>query len=292
MRLQITNSLTERVSFVMGLRINTNVASLSAQRNLSKASVSLGRNFEHLSTGKRIARASDDAAGLAISTRLSAQVRSLQQASRNANDGISMVQTAEGSLGEIANVLSRARELAVQSANGTLSATDKDGLQQEFSNLLNQVNQISSSTSFNGISLLDGSTPTIALQIGAGTTGGTDTLTVSLTSSTATALSINALNIGSTGNATAAITALDTAIDTISASRSALGAVQNTLSGTISAIDNRSENLAGANSRIVDVDVAAETAELTKNNILQQAALAVLAQANQQPSSALTLLRN
>ncbi len=276
----------------MGLRINTNVASLSAQRNLSKASVSLGRNFEHLSTGKRIARASDDAAGLAISTRLSAQVRSLQQASRNANDGISMVQTAEGSLGEIANVLSRARELAVQSANGTLSATDKDGLQQEFANLLNQVNQISSSTSFNGISLLDGSTPSISLQIGAGTTGGTDTLTVSLTSSTATALSINTLDIGSTGNATAAITALDTAIDTISASRSALGAVQNTLSGTISAIDNRSENLAGANSRIVDVDVAAETAELTKNNILQQAALAVLAQANQQPSSALTLLRN
>jgi len=276
----------------MGLRINTNVASLSAQRNLSKASVSLGRNFEHLSTGKRIARASDDAAGLAISTRLSAQVRSLQQASRNANDGISMVQTAEGSLGEIANVLSRARELAVQSANGTLSATDKDGLQQEFANLLNQVNQISSSTSFNGISLLDGSTPSISLQIGAGTTGGTDTLTVSLTSSTATALSINTLDIGSTGNATAAITALDTAIDSISASRSALGAVQNTLSGTISAIDNRSENLAGANSRIVDVDVAAETAELTKNNILQQAALAVLAQANQQPSSALTLLRN
>ena len=276
----------------MGLRFNTNVASLSAQRNLSKASVSLGRNFEHLSTGKRIARASDDAAGLAISTRLSAQVRSLQQASRNANDGISMVQTAEGSLGEIANVLSRARELAVQSANGTLSATDKDGLQQEFANLLNQVNQISSSTSFNGISLLDGSTPSISLQIGAGTTGGTDTLTVSLTSSTATALSINTLDIGSTGNATAAITALDTAIDTISASRSALGAVQNTLSGTISAIDNRSENLAGANSRIVDVDVAAETAELTKNNILQQAALAVLAQANQQPSSALTLLRN
>jgi len=276
----------------MGLRINTNVASLSAQHNLSKASVSLGRNFEHLSTGKRIARASDDAAGLAISTRLSAQVRSLQQASRNANDGISMVQTAEGSLGEIANVLSRARELAVQSANGTLSATDKDGLQQEFANLLNQVNQISSSTSFNGISLLDGSTPSISLQIGAGTTGGTDTLTVSLTSSTATALSINTLDIGSTGNATAAITALDTAIDTISASRSALGAVQNTLSGTISAIDNRSENLAGANSRIVDVDVAAETAELTKNNILQQAALAVLAQANQQPSSALTLLRN
>jgi len=229
----------------MGLRINTNVASLSAQRNLSKASVSLGRNFEHLSTGKRIARASDDAAGLAISTRLSAQVRSLQQASRNANDGISMVQTAEGSLGEIANVLSRARELAVQSANGTLSATDKDGLQQEFANLLNQVNQISSSTSFNGISLLDGSTPSISLQIGAGTTGGTDTLTVSLTSSTATALSINTLDIGSTGNATAAITALDTAIDTISASRSALGAVQNTLSGTISAIDNRSENLAG-----------------------------------------------
>ncbi len=275
----------------MGLRINTNVASLSAQRNLGKASGALMRNFEHLSTGKRIARASDDAAGLAISTRLSAQVRSLQQSSRNANDGISLVQTAEGSLGEIANVLVRARELAVQSANGTNSGSDKDKLQAEFSKLLTQVDQIANATSFNGISLLDGSTASVTLQIGSGTTSGTDTLAVSLTDANAAALSINTLDIGSTGNATAAITALDTAIDTISSARSSLGAVQNTLAGTISSIDNRAENLSAANSRIVDVDVAAETAELTKNNILQQAALAVLAQANQQPSSALSLLR-
>ena len=275
----------------MGLRINTNVASLSAQRNLGKASSALQRNFEHLSTGKRIARASDDAAGLAISTRLSAQVRSLQQASRNANDGISLVQTAEGSLGEIANVLVRARELAVQSSNGTNSASDKDKLQSEFANLLGQVDQIANATSFNGTSLLDGSTASVSLQIGSGTNVGTDTLAVSLTDANAAALSIGTLDIGSTGNSTAAITALDSAIDSISSARSSLGAVQNTLSGTISSIDNRAENLSAANSRIIDVDVAAETAELTKNNILQQAALSVLAQANQQPSSALNLLR-
>jgi len=171
------------------------------------------------------------------------------------------------------------------------TAPDKDKLQAEFSKLLTQVDQIANATSFNGISLLDGSTASVTLQIGSGTTSGTDTLAVSLTDANAAALSINTLDIGSTGNATAAITALDTAIDTISSARSSLGAVQNTLAGTISSIDNRAENLSAAHSRIVDVDVAAETAELTKNNILQQAALAVLAQANQQPSSALSLLR-
>lgn len=275
----------------MGLRINTNVASLSAQRNLSKATGKLYANFEHLSTGKRIARASDDAAGLAISTRLNSQVRSLNQAARNANDGISLVQTAEGALSEISDVLTRARELAVQSANGTNAGSDQDALQSEFANLLSQVDQIAASSSFNGIALLDGSSSTVTVQIGAGTTAGTDTLDVTLSAAQSSDLSIDSLDIGSTGDANAAIDALDSALDTISTARAGLGAAQNTLQGSISNIENRAENLSAAKSRILDVDVASETAELTKNNILQQAALSVLAQANAQPQAALSLLR-
>jgi flagellin len=276
----------------MGLRINTNVASLSAQRNLQKATNGLHGNFEHLSTGRRIARASDDAAGLAIATRLGAQIRSLDQAARNANDGISLVQAAEGSLDEISGVLTRARELAVQSANDTLSGSDKDALNNEFTALIRQVDQIARSTDFNGIDLLSSTSNVITLQVGSGTISGTDTIDVTLTSALAADLSIDTLDIGSTGDASGAIDALDAAIDIVSSERSSLGAVQNTLNGTISAVENRVENLASAKSRILDVDVASETAELTKHNILQQAALSVLAQANQQPQAVISLLRN
>jgi flagellin len=275
----------------MGLRINTNVASLAAQRNLAATSNRLERNYLRLSTGRRIATAADDAAGLGISARLSAQVRSLQQASRNAGDGISLVQTAEGSLNEVSSVLTRLRELAVQSANGTLQGSDQDSLQSEFSSLLAQVDQISNSTNFNGVQLLDGSSASLTLQIGPGTTTGTDTFNVSLSSTLSTDLGIDSLDIGSTGDASAAITAIDSAIDLVSSARADLGAVQNTLQGTIAAIENRVENLAAANSRIVDVDLAIETAELTKNTILQQAGLSVLAQANAKASSALVLLQ-
>jgi flagellin len=275
----------------MGLRINTNIASLSAQRNLTKASGALYSNFEHLSTGKRIARSADDAAGLSISTRLNAQIKSLAVAERNANDGISLVQTAEGALAEIGDALTRARELAVQSANGTNSGTDQDALNDEFASLVDQIDQISSSTTFNGIALLDGSNSAITVQIGTGTTAGTDTLDVTLTAAASSDLSIDSLDIGSTGDANAAIDAIDDAIEVVSDARASLGASQNTLNGTISAITNRGENLSAANSRILDVDVASETAELTKNNILQQAALSILSQANSQPQTALTLLR-
>jgi flagellin len=274
----------------MGLRINTNVASLVAQRNLSKTTDALVGNFARLSTGRRIARASDDAAGLAISTRLQAQIRSLNQAARNASDGIGLVQTAEGSLEEITQILTRARELAVQSANGTLQGIDKDALQNEFGNILVQVDQISNSANFNGLQLLNAGT-TITLQIGTGTVAGTDTLDISFVSVLASGLGIDTLNIGSTGNANAAINALDSALNIVSAQRGRIGAAQNTLQSAISSIQNRSENFSAANSRILDVDLAIETAELTKNNILQQAGVAVLSQANQQPASALALLR-
>jgi flagellin len=275
----------------MGLRINTNVASLVAQRNLGATTLKLEGNFRRLATGKRIATAADDAAGLGISARLGAQVRSLQQAGRNAGDGISLVQAAEGDLSGIGEVLTRARELAVQSANGTLQGSDKDALQAEFAQLQTQIDQIANSTSFNGVKLLDGSTTSLSLQIGAGTTAGVDTFSVSLSSALSSSLGLSSLNIGSTGSASAAITALDTAINTVSTARANLGAVQNTLNGTIAAIENRVENLAAANSRIVDVDLAKETADLTKNTILQQAGLSVLAQANTQSSTALRLLQ-
>jgi flagellin len=274
----------------MGLRINTNVASLVAQRNLAKTTEALVGNFARLSTGRRIARASDDAAGLAISTRLQAQIRSLNQASRNASDGIGLVQTAEGQLDELTQILTRARELSVQAANGTLQPADKDALQNEFGAIITQVDQIANSANFNGLALLNAPS-TIRLQIGTGTVVGTDTLDISFVSVLASSLGINALNIGSTGNASAAITALDGAIDIVSAQRARIGAAQNTLNSAIASIENRAENLAAANSRIMDVDLASETAELTKNNIIQQAGVAVLAQANQQPSSALALLR-
>jgi flagellin len=274
----------------MGLRINTNVASLVAQRNLSRTTDALQGNFARLSTGRRIARASDDAAGLAISTRLQAQIRSLNQAGRNASDGIGLVQTAEGGLDQISQILTRARELAVESGNGTLQGVDKDALQNEFANILTQVDQIANSSNFNGLQLLSSGT-TITLQIGTGTTAGTDTLDISFVSVLAAGLGINTLNIGSTGNTNAAITALDGAVNVISAQRARIGAAQNTLNTAISSVANRSENLAAANSRILDVDIAVETAELTKNNILQQAGVAVLAQANQQPAAALSLLR-
>lgn len=275
----------------MGLRINTNVSSITAQRNLLKATEGLNSSFEHLSTGSRISRASDDAAGLAISARLNAQTRSIDQAVRNANDGISLVQTAEGGLSEIESALTRMRELSVQASNGTLSNADRDNLQTEFAQIQQSIDQVANSTSFNSISLLNAS-GTRTLQVGPGTTAGVDTLNVTLTNATGSSLGVASLNIGSGGAAdpSAAIVAIDAAINTVTTARGTFGAVQNRLSTSISALQVRGENLSAANSRIRDVDVATETARLTKFSILQQSALSVLAQANSQPSAALNLL--
>ncbi|MAG56846.1 MAG: flagellin FliC [Planctomycetes bacterium] len=273
----------------MGLRIGTNIQSLSAQRNLGNATKALNRNFSHLSTGKRISSASDDAAGLAISARLQAQVRGLGAAVRNANDGISLVQTAEGGLAEIEGSLIRMRELAVQSSNGTLSASDRTNLQAEFSQLVSGIDQIANSSTFNGTNLLN-SVAAITLQVGAGTTAGVDTLVVSSANVTATQLSVGSSTVANVAGASAAIVAVDAALDSVTTTRGAFGAAQNRLSSTVNATSIRLENLAAANSRIIDVDVARETAELTKNQILQQAALSILVQANGQPTSALSLL--
>lgn len=274
----------------MGLRVNTNSASINAQRNLASVTERLGGNFRRLSTGLRISSAADDAAGLAISERLRSQVRSLDQAKRNANDGISLVQTAEGALNEVSSILIRLRELAVQSANGSVSNLDKDTLDEEFQSLVNEVNRIGRSTEFSGIKLLDGSTSAVSFQVGYGTTAGIDTISVSLAASLSTTLGLNSLDIGSGGAAGTAITNIDAAINSVSSLRGSLGAAQNRLGSTINNLSITVENLSAAESRIRDVDVAFETSQLTRNQILQQASIAVLSQANSLPQSALRLL--
>ena len=272
----------------MGLRVNTNIASMTAQRNLAGVSSRLSGNFSRLSSGLRIATAADDAAGLGISERMRAQVRSLGTAWRNAQDGVSLTQTAEGSLQEVSNNLNRMRELAVQSANGTLSAGDRTTLDSEFQELSAEIDRIANQVTFNGINLLDGSSATIDIQVGA---NATETITVTMADATAATLGIGTLDVTSVANANTALAALDTAIDTVSTSRGVLGAGQNRMQSAIESIATARENLAAAESRIRDVDVAFETADMTRNSILQQAAVSVLSQANTQPQLALSLLR-
>ena len=274
----------------MGLRVNTNVASINAQRNLSDVTGRLSNNFRRLSTGLRISTAADDAAGLAISERLRSQVRSLEQSKRNANDGISLVQTAEGALNEVSSILTRLRELSIQASNGSVSNQDKSTLNEEFTSLVDEVNRIGRSTEFNGIKLLDGSSSSVSFQVGFGTNTGIDTISVSLSAALSTSLSLNSLDIGSGGSTTTAISNIDAAINTISSLRGSLGAVQNRLGSTINNLAIQTENLSAAESRIRDVDVAYETAQLTRNNILQSASISVLSQANAQPQAALQLL--
>jgi flagellin len=263
---------------------------MNAQRNLFKVTNSLNKSYRKLSTGLRITSAADDAAGLAASERLRSQIRSLDQAKRNANDGISLVQTAEGSLEEVNNLMSRMRELAIQANNGTVSDTDKKTLNEEFTSLVSEVNRIAKSTEFNNIKLLDGSSSNLTFQVGFGTTGGTDTIGVSLSPALTTSLGLSDLSINSSGNPSASIAAIDTAINTVSSLRGSLGAAQNRLSSTISNIGVAVENLSAAKSRIRDVDIAKESTNLTRNSILQQASISVLSQANVGSQSALRLL--
>ena len=274
----------------MALHINTNVASLNTQRHLAGITQQLGNSYRRLSTGLRIATAADDAAGLAIAERLRAQTRSLEQANRNANDGISMVQTAEGALNEVSGIMTRLRELAVQASNGTVSADDRATLQEEFGSLVEEVDRIAQSTEFNRIKLLDGSQASVSFQVGAGTAAGIDSLTVSLDSARTQDLGLDSLDIGSAGDPAAAIDALATAIDTVSSLRGRLGATQNRLTSTIANLGSQVENLSAAESRIRDVDVARESAQLARFQILQQAAIGILAQTNAQPQVALRLL--
>jgi flagellin len=274
----------------MGLRINTNVASTIAQRALAAITERLAGNYRRLATGLRISTAADDAAGLAISERLRAQIRSLDQASRHAQDGISLAQTGEGALSEVSDILIRMRELAMQASNGTVSPADRQTLNAEFQQLAEEVDRIGQGTEFNGVHLLDGSTASLTFQVGTGTTAGVDTLSASLVSVLASDLGIDSLSVVNVGAATSSLNAIDDAIDAVSSARGSFGALQNRLESTVRNISVQSENLIAAESRIRDVDVARETAELAKNTILQQAAIAVLVQANQMPQLALKLL--
>lgn len=279
----------------MAISILTNNASLNAQRNLTSTGKSLAANFGRLSSGMRINPAADDAAGLSISERMKAQIRSMSQAERNANDGISLLQTAEGAMNENSGILIRMRELAMQSANGTLAQTDRNALQVEFAQLHGEIDRIANVTEFNGQKLLDGTNATFDFQVGTGTSAN-DTVQVSMTDMNAatygaSATDLTALDISSVAGAQTALTTLDTALDDTSTARADLGAVQNRLQVTVTNLQSARENLSASNSRIRDVDVAEESAAMTRNNILSQAGMAVLAQANQLPSMALSLLR-
>jgi flagellin len=274
----------------MALVINTNVASLNAQRNLNTTQLQLAKSMERLSSGLRINRAGDDAAGLAISQNMQANIRSMNQAVRNANDGISLVQTAEGALNETSNILLRMRELATQAANGVLSSSQRDNIQVEFRNLQQEIDRISAVTDFNGTKLLNGGLSAgTTLQVGTGTTTN-DTVSVSVNRSDTSTLSVTANFVSTQGAAQSALTAIDAAIQSVSTARGNLGAVQNRLQSTINNLQVAVENTSAANSRIVDVDVAAETANMTKAQILAQAGVSVLSQANQSPQLALKLL--
>jgi flagellin len=275
----------------MALRINTNPVSLRAQQNLNNAQAGLTKNIERLSSGLRINRAGDDSAGSSISSKLSADTRSLKQASRNTNDAISVIQTAEGALGEINGVLTRMRELAVQSANGgTMTATERGYIDQEFQLLESELNRIVDVTEFNGQKLINGEVSTgVDFQVGMNNSTA-DRIGLSIADSDSTALGLNDDSVSSQTGAQQAIDALDSAIQSIATNRGTLGTTQNRLTVTLSNLANMHENLSAANSRIKDADIAEESASMTRNQILQQAGVAVLAQANMLPQSALSLI--
>jgi flagellin len=266
----------------MSLRIQNNVEALGAHRHLTETSGNIAKSMERLSSGYRINRAADDAAGLAISERMRSQTRGLAQTTRNIQDGVSLVQTAEGNLDEVHSMLQRVRELAVQYKNGTLSASDQAAIQTEVNQLASEIERIGTSAKFNGITLLASSTGSVTFQLGV---NDSDTLTVSTISLGSTVGSFSTLS------GSGAISAIDAAITAVSAARSSFGAVQNRLEHSLSATSVYRENLVAAESRIRDVDMAAEMVELTKNQILQQAGTSMLAQANQSSQGVLSLLR-
>ena len=273
----------------MGLFVNTNVSSLNAQRQLFSSGQALNTSFERLSSGFRINRASDDAAGLQISDRLTTQIQGLNQAARNANDAISLTQTAEGALGEVTTSLQRIRTLAVQSQNGINSSADRGALQKEVTALKNEISRIASDTQFADSDLLNGSFSSKFL---VGANGG-QTISVNLSRTSgygSSGLGIAATDVSTVDGASAALTSVTAAISSVGGVRADLGALQNRFQSTIRNLTNISENISGARSRIRDTDFAVETAELTRNQIVQQASLTVLSQANQRPQSALSLL--
>lgn len=271
----------------MSLYVNTNVSALNAQRQLFDVGNAMSTSFERLSSGFRINSAADDAAGLQISDRMTSQIQGLNQAVRNANDAISLSQTAEGALGETTTALQRIRQLAVQAQNGINSSSDKLALQKEVSALKNEISRIAGNTEFNGVNILDGS---FSAKFLVGANGG-QTISVNLSRSGgfgASGLSVQNVDIST--DASGALDKIDAAISAIGGVRADLGALQNRFQSTIRNLSSISENVSAARSRIRDTDFATETADLTRNQIIQQASTTVLAQANQRPQAALQLL--
>ena len=271
--------------------INTNVMSLTAQRNLNASQSDLSTAIQRLSSGLRINSAKDDAAGLAIATRMTSQINGLNQAVRNANDGISMAQTTESALGEVTNNLQRIRELSVEAANGTYGTADRAALDVEVQQRLAEVDRIASKTTFNGQNVLNGTLATVDFQVGAnvGDTVSVDFSTIDATTNT---LGVNGISVtgADATNANAAITAIDTALTSVNTARSTLGAVQNRFQSTVANLQSISESTASSRSQIQDADFAAETAAMSRAQILQQAGVSVLSQANAMPQSVLKLL--
>jgi flagellin len=280
----------------MSMSVNTNVTSLNAQRNLAMTQSQLATSMQRLSSGLRVNSAKDDAAGLAISERMNAQVRGMNVAVRNANDGISLAQTAEGALGKVGDSLQRMRELAVQARNSTNSGSDKDSLDKEYQQLAAEITRVLGGTTFNGAAILGGSAGAKDFQIGANTTTN-DVITVTTTDMTADA-SITAVTTGAvidsttdTASLATVIDDIDGAINTVNAERALYGATQNRFDSVISNLQTSVENQSAAKSRITDADFASETSNLSRAQILQQAGTAMVAQANQLPQQVLSLLK-
>ena len=281
----------------MSATINTNIASMNAQRNTSASQLSLTTSMQRLSSGLRVNSAKDDAAGLAISERMNAQVRGMNVAMRNANDGISMAQTAEGALSKVTDALQRMRELAVQSRNGTNSDSDKNSLNKEFQELQKEINRVLGGTAFNGKKILGAQGTNFTFQVGANTDA-EDTITVAfenmVSNAEMSAVTVTTASIGSTADMSAiasVIANIDTALDTINDKRATFGATQSRFEAVISNLQVAVENQSAARSRIVDADFAVETANLSRAQILQQAGNAMIAQANQLPQQVLRLLQ-
>jgi flagellin len=277
----------------MSIFVNTNISALNAQRQLFDSSNSLNKSYERLSSGFRINSAADDAAGLQISQRLTSQIEGMGQAVRNANDAISLTQTAEGALGETTTALQRIRQLSIQSQNGINSAADRNALNSEVSALKSEISRIATDTQFNGLELFDGgysakfmvganSGQNISVNLSAGS--------IATAGFSSTGLGLAALTVSTAGGASAALVSIDAALSAIGEVRADLGAAENRFQSSIRNLSNVNENLSGARSRILDTDFATETANLTRNQILQQASIAVLSQASNRPQAALSLL--
>jgi flagellin len=274
----------------MSMSIRTNVSSLNAQRNLYQTQLQLDSSLSRLSSGYRITKAGDDAAGLGISVNLESQIRSYNQAVRNANDGISLIQTAEAAMNEQSNILSRLRELAMQSASDGIGNTERGYIQDEVDEQVAELERVAQATEFNGQKLLDGSAVTLEFQVGIRNVAANDRIAVTTVDATTATLGVDTLDLSTKAGAQAALSTIDAALQTLSSARATLGAAGNRFTSAVASIQAASESLSAANSRIRDVDVAEETSRMARSQVLMQAGVAVLAQANQMPQIALKLL--